>query len=260
MNIRNSAAALALALSTAASAQLPTLDIALYDMGNSTLEVRVRPDLDFNGVFASSVFAIRWDAASGASLGNESQPVDVIPYHSVNKSGPEVDDNGFRYQPFAGFGFSSLQDEGVQWLAGIEYTLCTIPVVNGTSLFQIVMDPWTASNNADYYASLNGSNQTGIIYGNPSLMIEGTSSTGTVVNLQPNPASNSTQLTLGVVDMTDVEVRLVDPSGRAVWQKNYPALVGRQQETIDLTGLGAGTYLLRVTSAGGTQVHRLVVQ
>lgn len=260
MNLRNTAAALAIALTTAASAQLPTLDIALYDMGNSTLEVRVRPDLDFNGVFASSVFAIRWDAASGANLGNESQPVDVIPFHSINKSGPEVDDNGFRYQPFAGFGFSSLQDEGVQWLAGIEYTLCTIPVVNGTSLFQIVLDPWTTSNNADYYASLNGQNQTGIIYGNPSLLIEGASSTGTSVNLQPNPANTSTNLTLSAANASNVEVRLVDPAGRAVWQKNYPTLTGRQQETIDLTGLGAGTYLLRVASAGGVQVHRLVVQ
>lgn len=252
-----------------ASAQLPVIDIGLFDIGGGLLEVRVRPDANFDGVVSSSVFTLRWEAASGASLGNESQPVDVIPYHSINKSGPEVDDGVYRYQPFVGFGFASLLSEGTSWLAGNEYVLCTIPVVNGSSLFEIVNDPWTAANNADYFVSLNGESVTvdggnisitGSFYSNPSLLIEGATSTGTIVDLQPNPANTSTNLTLSAASAADVEVRLVDPAGRSVWQRNYPTLTGRQQETIDLTGLGAGTYLLRVTSAGGAQVHRLVVQ
>ncbi|MFZ1686283.1 MAG: T9SS type A sorting domain-containing protein [Flavobacteriales bacterium] len=247
------------ALGASAIAQLPLVDIALFDMGNGTLEVRFRPDLNFDGVVASSVFTIRWDAASGANLGPETQPVDVIPYHSVSKSGGEVDDGTFRYQPFAGFGFSSLQAEGTMWLANNEYVLCTIPVQNGTSLFQLVNDGWTTLNNGDYFVSLNGDNQTGIIYGNPSLTVEGVS-LGAGVHLQPNPASTRTELTLSAESAHDVVVRLCDPAGREMWQKSYASLIGTRKETIDLTGFSAGTYLLRVRSAEGAQVQRLVIQ
>lgn len=247
------------AIGTGAFAQLPLVDIALFDIGGNMLEVRVRPDVNFDGVMASSVFTIRWDASSGCSLGPETQPIDVIPYHSVNKSGAEVDNGTYRYQPFAGFGFSSLQAEGTSWTAGNEYVLCTIPVLNGSSLFEIVNDTWTAGNNADYFMSLNGSNQTGIIYGNPSLMIEG-ATMGAAVLMQPNPATDRTDLMVTAEHATQVDLRLSDPAGREVWQKSYGSLNGTRRETIDLTGFAAGTYLMRVRSNEGTQVQQLVIQ
>lgn len=248
-----------IAASATAWAQLPLVDISLTNIGGNSLEVRVRPDLNFDGVVASSVFTIRWDAASGATLGPETQPIDVIPYHSINKSGVEVDDGTYRYQPFAGFGFSSLQSEGTSWTAGSEYVLCTIPVLNGTSMFEIVNDTWTNANNADYFLSLNGSNQTGIIYGGP-LFIAQESASGSGLQMQPNPATHRTQLTFSAEEATDVELRLCDPAGREVWQRTYGSLNGTRQEAIDLTGFEAGTYLMRVRSNQGTQVQRLVIQ
>ncbi|MEO8066881.1 MAG: T9SS type A sorting domain-containing protein [Flavobacteriales bacterium] len=247
------------AIGSNAFAQLPLVDISLTNVGGTSLEVRVRPDLDFDGVVASSVFTVRWDAASGANLGPETQPIDVVTYHSINKSGVEVDDGTFRYQPFAGFGFSSLLSEGTSWTAGSEYVLCTIPVLNGTSVFEIVNDAWTSANNADYFMSLNGSNQTGIIYGGP-LWIEQGLATANGMQLQPNPAAHRTELMLSAEEATNVELRLCDPAGREVWQRTYGALNGTRQETIDLTGFDAGTYLMRLNSDQGTQVLRLVIQ
>lgn len=43
-----------------ASAQLPTLDITMVAVGGNQLEVKVRPDADFDGLFSSLVFTIRW--------------------------------------------------------------------------------------------------------------------------------------------------------------------------------------------------------
>lgn len=248
------------AIAFGATAQLPEMDIALFDIGNNTLEVRARPSMDFDGVFSAIVFTIQWEAGSGAVLGNETQVSPVADFLPISTSGPYSDDGNYRYQPYVGFGFSTLASEGAFWTAGNEYVLCTIPVLNGSSLFQIVNDTWTGGNNADFFVSLNGSNQTGIIYGNPSLVVEGASSTGTTLHLQPNPATTSTQLTLSSQQTTNVEVKLCDAAGRVVWQRNYGALNGTRQETIDVRGFDAGTYLLHVVGIDGSEVQRLVIQ
>ena len=44
------------------------VDIGLYQ-NNGVLEVKVRPESDFSGIFSSVVFTVRWDANSGATLG-----------------------------------------------------------------------------------------------------------------------------------------------------------------------------------------------
>ena len=58
-----------------------TVDVALYQ-NNGQLEVRVRPDAEFNGVFSSIVFTIKWDRSTGAALGTvqqEGAPEQYIP-------------------------------------------------------------------------------------------------------------------------------------------------------------------------------------
>src|SRR5690606_14927130 len=54
-------------LSTAfpAAAQLPIVDIAAVPVGGQ-VEVRVRPDAGFNGLFSSIVFTLKWPEADGA--------------------------------------------------------------------------------------------------------------------------------------------------------------------------------------------------
>lgn len=259
MNFRTLFFAAASATGLSVSA-LPVLDIALVDQGNGNLEVRFRPDENFDGVFSGIVFTIRWEVASGASLGNEIQVSPVADYIPVTKSGPETDDGTYRYQPFVGFGFSSLLSEGTSWVAGMEYVLCVIPVLNGVDLFEIMNDPWTSTNNADYFVSLNGSNQTGIIYGNPAMVVEGAPIAGITVKLQPNPATDATVLTISAARSMVVNVQLCDPAGRTVWQQDVAAFSGTRKESIDLSTLSAGTYMLHMRTSEGLRTERLVIQ
>src|SRR5690606_1968055 len=98
-------------LSTAfpAAAQLPIVDIAAVPVGGQ-VEVRVRPDAGFNGLFSSIVFTLKWPEADGASLGSVTQQSPVTLYCGVSRSGGEQVDGGYRYQVFVGFGNIPLVD------------------------------------------------------------------------------------------------------------------------------------------------------
>jgi len=121
-----------LTLSGAAMAQ-SNVDIGLFQ-NNGVLEVKVRPEADFSGIFSSLVFTIRWDANSGGSLGPIGQEEGTAAYMGVAKSGNVREAGAFRYMVYAGFGMSPMSAQGVNWLAGEEYTIATIPVTGQGSL------------------------------------------------------------------------------------------------------------------------------
>lgn len=253
--------ALALSLSSITWAQLPLVDITLVDNGASELEVRVRPDGDFDEFFASIVFTIRWDAASGANLDQVAQVAPVSFYMPVIKSGPETDAGGYRYQIFAGFGTNALSAFGENWTAGNEVVLMTIPVVNGTSFFEIVNDSWTGdvNNNGDYYVSLNGQDQTGAIYQlNTGVRVEGALGAG--FSVHPNPSAGPVMLDLTIP--ADVQVALVewlDASGRLVRADRITGC-GAVRFPVDVAGLERGTYMVRLASDGQVSTERVVLR
>ena len=80
--------AIPLAVLSTAGAQT-TMDITLVPGQNNDLEVRLRPDMDFDGLVAGMVFTVRWSNASGASLGSEIQDATALDVCNVSKSGPE---------------------------------------------------------------------------------------------------------------------------------------------------------------------------
>lgn len=160
-----------------ASAQV-AVDIGLFNTAPDTLEVRLRPDASFSGIVSNVVFTIRWQANSGVNLGVIDESYPEIAYIPMAKSGIEVDSNGFRYQVFAGFGFFPMSNFGAAWAAGQEVVLMRIPILNGTSFYEIVNDSWTGSisNNGEYFVSLGGINSTGIIYNSGTGSCPGVSS------------------------------------------------------------------------------------
>ena len=250
--------ALCTTIGTAGMAQLPLVDITLVDAGAGELEVRVRPDGNFNELFSSLVFTIRWETASNANLDAISQPIPQILYMPIGKSGNEEDASGFRYQVFAGFGFTPLSSAGVSWTAGMEVTLMTIPVINGTSVFEIVNDSWTANFNGDFFASLNGSDQTGDIYqvntGIP------TGHAGAALELLPNPTESTTWLTITLPEVQDVDARMLNTAGQIVWQRQWKNTSGTIREPIDVAHSGQGIYVVQVEAGNQHYVRRLVVR
>ncbi len=254
--------ALALLASLAAQlafAQLPMLDATLVDNGNNQLEVRVRPDATFDGLFSSVVFTIRWDASSGANLGPITAVSPADEYMNVIKSGGETDDMGGRYQVFAGFGFTPLNAVPLTWDPGVEYALMTIPVLNGTSTFELVNDGWTAANNADYYVSLNGQDRTGVYY---QLNTGGVTMGSTVSGLQvlPNPTEGLVTLSFNVELARTVDLEVLNSLGQKVHAERLPSFSGAYRRTLDLGGFGSGVYVLNLRTSDGLMTQRIVVR
>ena len=248
-----------LSISFSASAQLPLVDITVVDNGLGELEVKLRPDNTFNGLFSALVFTIRWETASGATLGAVNQTIPVVQYIPTSKSGAEQDAAGYRYQIFAGFGFQALSAVGQTWSPGTEYTLLTIPVVGGTSTFEIVNDTWTNTNNGNYYVSLNGEDQTGVIYtgatGFPSVGAQGPS-----LSMLPNPTEGQSELILALDGIVDVHIDVLNAAGQMVWSRAYEKASGTLRDTIDLRTSGTGAYMVNVTAGEDRFTRRLVVK
>lgn len=78
------------------------------------------------------------------------------------------------------------------------------------------------------------------------------------LSLYPNPASESTTLSLSGVE-GKVEVWVVDMNGRSVFAKTIEC-AGDCQTSLQIGGLAQGTYFVRVKSENANQVMKLVVK
>src|SRR5882672_3618882 len=85
-----------LALAMAPTFAQGTVDIGLHYNGHDALEVKVRPSSDFDGIFSSLVFALRWDKNSDITLGNAVSS-GSSPYVLTTKSGAKRENGMFAY-------------------------------------------------------------------------------------------------------------------------------------------------------------------
>ncbi|MCC7503203.1 MAG: T9SS type A sorting domain-containing protein [Flavobacteriales bacterium] len=242
-----------------AYAQLPTLDITMVPVGGNQLEVKVRPDANFDGLFSSLVFTIRWETSSGATLSSVGQPAPVGDYIPIGSPGGTVDDGGYRYKSYTGFGFNTLVDAGTSWAAGTEYTLITLQVQNGTSTFEIIEDAYTAATNNNYYVSLNGADRTGIIY-SPSTGVTAGEPAKNEVSILPNPSEGAVQLLFGVEDTQDLQIDVVNSLGQSVYSERLAFFQGIYRRELDLKAQGSGVYMVNITGKDGLRTHRVVIR
>ncbi|MBK8339030.1 MAG: T9SS type A sorting domain-containing protein [Flavobacteriales bacterium] len=261
ISFRTLSLAFGLTAAAATSAQLPTVDIGLFDNGLGQLEVRLRPDATFNEFFSSLVFTVRWDAASGANLDAVAQVAPESNYMPVLKSGGEVDDQGYRYQVFAGFGTAPLSSFGLTWASSAEITLLTMNVLNGTSVFEIANDAWTTdpNNNGDFYVSLNGEDKTGVVYQISTGLIEGVTATGWSMDVLPNPTDGASTITIDAPEGSGRgELELINAAGQRVWSRSFSASRGTVRSSLDLTPFEAGVYTLRLRCDDQVITRRVV--
>lgn len=243
-----------------AQAQLPELDVTSRPFGSDQVEVVIRPDGFFDGLFSSIVFTLRWDNASGVSLGEPLQDIPQVQYCSVFKSDVEQVDGDQRYQIFVGFGSITLSTLSASWTAGEEIVLCRIPLVGGAVPVLLVDDTWTTANNGSYYVSLNGEDRTGVIYGS-STAVQDIGEETADLSVFPNPARNMTRIVLtGQQASPNVLFRVMDASGREVrsWHRNIPA--GTYEEVLDLSAFSSGIHAVEVDLPGGRITQRMVIE
>jgi hypothetical protein len=229
-----------------AVAQLPIVDITMVPSGSDQLELRMRPDAYFDGLFAALVFTVRWESSSAATLSDFTPTPEVADYNMYpDVSGEMGEANGFKYLVYAGFGSSSLLSEGQSWTAGEEFVLGHFTIVGGIGDFEIVNDAWTAANNGDYYVSLNGVDRTGEIYelstnvGQEQAIEHG-------ARILPNPSNGPAQLDLELTVAGPLEIRVVDATGRTVAAERVASNSGAFRYLLPHQELSEGSYFVRV--------------
>ncbi len=141
------------------------VDIGSFVVG-SNIEIKIRPRNNFDEIFSSLTFTIRWQSDKNVILGEISQTGDPETYIPISTNGDPVLSGQYKYQVYTGGGNVTLQSVGASWSAGQEYTIATIPVSGDVS--GIFNDSWTNISNGNYFVSLSGEDKTGLIYTLPS--------------------------------------------------------------------------------------------
>lgn len=144
-------------------AQLPSVAVGLFKSDeDGTIELRLKSDAQFNGLYSASSFTIRWPVGTPLTIDSISQPIEVQAYHPIAKQGLQETDVHYNYQKFAGFGMLNLADVNVGWTQNTEYTLLKLHASGSPTVgeFELIEDGWTWEQNCDNYQELNGEERT----------------------------------------------------------------------------------------------------
>ncbi|GIV34144.1 MAG: hypothetical protein KatS3mg031_1679 [Chitinophagales bacterium] len=142
----------------------PLVDIGLFKVNDDTLEVRLLPKGNFNGVVSNVVFTLKWKTACSNQIGNVIQFAPLSDYIPMMKSGPLRNNGDYTYQVFAGTGLVSMAGLGSNWVSNSAVLLLKIPVTGLQGWLEIATDTFTSQINGSYFVSLNGLPRTGMIY------------------------------------------------------------------------------------------------
>lgn len=160
----------------------PLTDIGIFHgSAPGTLDVRVLPDGPFTQLVSAITFTLRWETAPGATIdGPESLVLDLncptgIP---IAASLDGIQTNGaFSYYSFSGFGTSQLASAcpSQVWATNVERTIASIPIRPGASCtqFNIVNDAFTASQNRNFFLSLNALQRNDQVYSTAVKVLRG---------------------------------------------------------------------------------------
>ncbi len=76
-------------------------------------------------------------------------------------------------------------------------------------------------------------------------------------SIYPNPARNELNVRMELPAPTDVQVMIYDLTGKMVWSEQYAASQVYSQNTIDLSGLKNGMYIVKMQAGDTTKVTKL---
>jgi hypothetical protein len=71
---------------------------------------------------------------------------------------------------------------------------------------------------------------------------------GNATSVYPNPMSAYTTVDINLVERTDVNIEIVDLSGKSAFQKTYEGRNGFFRTNIDTSNLPAGTYIMKINT------------
>ncbi len=78
--------------------------------------------------------------------------------------------------------------------------------------------------------------------------------------LYPNPSTESINLNLNLKTSQHIIVEVLDINGKAILSKDLGLLKGESLQTISISDVAKGTYMVRVVGEQGTEVQKIVIE
>ena len=75
----------------------------------------------------------------------------------------------------------------------------------------------------------------------------------------PNPSNGNISIGIDLRVSEEVNLHIMDISGRIVWNTNTESTEGYKQMDIDLTSLAKGVYMLKATWGANSQTIRVII-
>jgi hypothetical protein len=238
------------------------LDLASDASGSYEPVVRSENDINFENGALVKVNGARTASFEDAFLSDASTPLpvelaafdaDVTDDRSVRlqwQTTSETGNSGFRVQrSVSGISWSTLgRVEGAGTTdepQSYRFTDSSVPYASDSLQYRLAQ--------VDVDGTVNVSNPVTVRFGNP----DGLELLGSF----PNPARSQATVRFAVPEQTtgDVQLELYDLLGRQV--KTIPAAEasGRVEQTLDVSDLPSGTYLLRLSAGGQAQTQQVTI-
>ena len=83
---------------------------------------------------------------------------------------------------------------------------------------------------------------------------------GNKVDLYPNPTDNQLNIEFFVNESSDIEINIVDVSGRIILQNQFSTIQGTNATQLDLSGVSKGVYFLNITEGNNSKRYKIIVK
>lgn len=80
------------------------------------------------------------------------------------------------------------------------------------------------------------------------------------VSIAPNPSNGLVSLSISAHVAKQVDLRILDATGRLIVQENLGLISGDYRKNMDLSGFAKGMYILQLISEKGSGTHRLIIE
>ena len=80
------------------------------------------------------------------------------------------------------------------------------------------------------------------------------------VRIYPNPACSQTNIALNLKTASDVEIMILDLSGKIMTYRNYALLIGNTNIPLNTTSYSAGVYIVETTINGKKIQKKFIVE
>ncbi|MFM2267915.1 MAG: Secretion system C-terminal sorting domain, partial [Bacteroidota bacterium] len=78
------------------------------------------------------------------------------------------------------------------------------------------------------------------------------------MQVSPNPASEQTEIRLTVSEAQNATISVVDMAGRVLQTQKWAVVAGENRQSLQVSDLATGLYVVRVAHTGGVSHQQLL--